>query len=165
MVTIRDAKPEDANAILEIYGPIVRDTPISFELDVPTEEEMKSRISAILNSHAWLVADTGNSLLGYAYASTFRPRKAYRFSAEVTVYVQETSHRSGIGQSLYTSLFSRLADRGFRTALAGICLPNDASIALHKNLGFQSVGTFRDVGYKFEKWHDVEWWQKPLNPS
>jgi len=163
MTIIRTAMPEDAEGILAIYKPVVRDTPISFELEIPDIAEMQTRIKNTLESHAYLVAEHTSKILGYAYGSSFRPREAYNHSSEVTVYVHPDNHKQGIGKILYSRLISELSDRGFHMALAGIALPNDASVALHKSCGFERVGIFREVGFKFNKWHDVEWWQKPLS--
>lgn len=158
-LTIRPALPGDADGILEIYAPIVRDTAISFELEPPSRDEIVRRISA---AHAWLVAEGAGRVLAYAYAGPFRPREAYRFSVEVTVYVRPDAHRRGIARALYDELFARLREKGFRQAIAAIALPNPASVALHERLGFRPVGVFRDVGFKFERWHDVGWWQRGL---
>lgn len=162
MTTIRTATTSDAEGILTIYSPIVEETAISFELEVPTLTEMRKRITANLETHAYFVAEQSGRIAGYAYGSAFRPRKAYSNSAEVTVYVHPENYGQGIGRALYDTLLPKLTERGFHTALAGIALPNEASIALHKACGFERVGTFREVGFKFEKWHDVEWWQRDL---
>ena len=159
---IRDAKLEDAEAILQIYAPIVEKTAISFETQVPDKNEIQTRIKAYSESHTFLVADDGNTIQGYCYGSSFRPRKAYGKTAEVTVYVAEDQQGKGIGHSLYAELFKQLIDRGFHTAIAGITLPNPASIALHRASGFKTVGTLREVGHKLDRWHDVQWWQKQL---
>ncbi|MEM8652046.1 MAG: arsinothricin resistance N-acetyltransferase ArsN1 family B [Pseudomonadota bacterium] len=159
---IRPGELSDAEGVREIYADIVENTAISFEIDVPDVDEMAQRIENVSKSHVFLVAEHASQILGYAYGSFFRPRKAYEKSAEVTVYVHKDMHGKGIGRRLYEALFEVLAEKGFHTALAGIALPNDASVALHKSLGFTTVGVFREVGFKFDKWHDVEWWQRPL---
>ncbi len=162
-VTLRSAKASDAGAILEIYAPIVQHTAISFETEIPDESVMAQRIETYQASHAYLVAEREQEIIGYAYGSFFRPRDAYKRSVEVTVYVRADAHGQGVATRLYEALFESLKEKGFRMALAGIALPNKASVALHRSLGFERVGTFREVGYKFEEWHDVEWWQRPLN--
>ena len=158
---IRDATPDDASACASIYEPYVRDTAISFEADAPTREQMAERIAVAQRTHAWLVLDDGD-VRGYAYGSVFKPRAAYRFSCEVSVYVELGRRRTGAGRSLYEALFARLAERGYRTAVAGMTLPNDASVGLHRALGFELVGTYRRIGWKHGQWHDVMWMQRSL---
>lgn len=160
---IRRALPSDAEHIIAIYLPIVEETNISFEIDTPSCEEISRRISTTLETHEWLVAFDKDSIAGYAYASQYRPRQAYRYSVETTVYVHERCRGQGVGKVLYEALFSSLGTLGFRSAYAGIALPNPASIALHKAVGFEPIGVFQDAGFKFEKWHDVSWWQRKVS--
>lgn len=160
--SIRLAAESDAEEILRIYEPIVRSTAISFELHPPTEPEMCQRIRNVLSSHVWVVCADGQRLAGYAYASRFRPREAYQWTAEVTVYVDADQRGRGIGRALYTSLLEILRLQGFSTAIAVIALPNEASIKLHERLGFRALGVFERVGYKLGRWHDVGWWQRKL---
>jgi L-amino acid N-acyltransferase YncA len=166
-VLIRDASPDDAATIAAIYRPIVERTTISFELDAPDEGEMGSRIVEITRRYPWLVAiDDGKRITGYAYASPHRKRAAYASSVDVSAYVDEAARQHGIGRALYTELFARLAQDGtFHRAFAGIALPNDASIAFHQRLGFEPVGIYREVGYKFGRWLDVSWWQRRIETS
>ncbi len=159
---IRSADPSDAAALLAIYRPYVEDTAVSFEIDVPTQSEFAQRIVKSLAHWGWLVAEHAGRPVGYAYASAFRERAAYRWSAETSAYVDAHFQRHGIGRSLYVTLLRQLADRGYRTALAGIALPNEGSIALHRKLGFEQIGVFKAVGHKFDQWHDVSWWQRSL---
>lgn len=159
---VRDATTDDAGACLAIYTPYVRDTAITFELAVPSEQEMAERITAALRTHAWLVLDDNGTLVGYAYGSTFKARPAYRFSCEVSVYLETGRRRTGAGRLLYEALLERLAARGYRTAAAGMALPNPASVGLHTALGFEPVGTFRNIGWKHGAWHDVAWMQRDL---
>ncbi|MBI4718277.1 MAG: N-acetyltransferase [Planctomycetes bacterium] len=163
--TIRLAEPADAVGILRIYAPIVETTATSFELDAPSLADMQQRITHCLSDRPWLVCAAGNGVLGYAYASAFRTRAAYRWSTEVSVYVREDQFRKGVGRALYTSLFECLRVQGYRTLVAGITLPNAASVALHERLGFEPVGVFRNVGFKFGAWRDVGWWQRALQPA
>ncbi len=155
LMQIRPATPSDAPAIADIYAPIVRDTAISFESDPPTEKEMADRIARTLESHPWLVAEEDGAILGYAYASQFRARAAYRWTCEVTAYVGSQSRRGGVGRALYERLVSILRRQNYHTALAIITLPNDASVGFHRSLGFEPAGTIREVGFKFAAWHDV----------
>ena len=159
---VRDATAADAASCAAIYAPYVRDTAISFETDAPTEAQMAERIATAQHEHAWLVADDDGVVIGYAYGSTFKARAAYRFSCEVSVYLDASRRRTGAGRALYEALFERLADRGYRTAVAGMTLPNAASVGLHTALGFEPVGTYRRIGWKYDRWHDVAWMQRPL---
>lgn len=160
--TVRLATENDAEQIVGIYAPIVRDAAISFEVDPPTVDEMRRRIAETLERVPWLVCERAGEILGYAYASTHRERAAYQWAVDVSVYVHEHTRRSGVGRALYSSLFKLLALQGFYNAYAGITLPNPASVDLHESLGFQPVGVYRSVGYKLGAWHDVGWWQLPL---
>ncbi len=154
----------DAEQILAIYRPIVSDTAISFELSVPTIEDMRGRIETTLQTHAWLVAQGPHGIDGYAYASKHRPRQAYQHSVEVSAYVREGCRGQRIATTLYQQLFDALQVREFHFAFAGIALPNESSVALHRSMGFSEIGVFREVGYKFGKWHDVQWWQRKIQP-
>jgi phosphinothricin acetyltransferase len=162
VTSVRPATPADAEACAAIYAPYVTDTAITFETEVPPAEEMARRIVAAGERHAWLVLEDGGRVVGYAYGVPFRTRAAYRWACEVSVYVERGRRRSGAGRALYQALLERLAERGFRMAVAGMTLPNDASVALHRELGFEPVGTFRRIGYKHGAWHDVAWVQRPL---
>jgi L-amino acid N-acyltransferase YncA len=162
-VEIRSATAADAAAILAIYAPIVRDTIISFETEVPSVAEIAQRIDTALKTHPYLVAETGGAVVGYAYAGEHRARSAYRWSVDVTVYVAAPARRSGVGRALYGRLLPMLAERQFHAAFAGIALPNPASVGLHEAMGFTPVGIYREVGCKFGRWHDVGWWQRLLS--
>ena len=159
---VRDATVEDAAACTEIYAPYVRDTVVSFELEPPTAALMAARIEAALARHAWLVLEDDGRVVGYAYGATFNARAAYDWSTSVSVYTEPGRRRSGAGRALYTALFDRLAAGGYRTALAGVALPNEASVGLHTAMGFEPVGTYRRVAWKLGRWHDVTWFQRPL---
>jgi L-amino acid N-acyltransferase YncA len=159
---VRLAKDSDADAIAEIYRPIVEATAISFETNAPDRDEIARRISDTLRSYPWLVCDVGGRIAGYAYATRHRPRGAYRWSVDTSVYVEDAYRRRGVGRGLYVSLFAILAAQGYVNAYAGIALPNPASVALHESLGFEKVGVYRRVGYKLGQWHDVGWWQRIL---
>ena len=152
---VRDGLPEDAEACALIYAPYVRDTAVSFETEVPSTDEMRRRIVAALDTHAWLVLVDDGRIAGYAYGSPFLSRNAYRWTCEVSVYVESGRRRTGAGRALYDALFVRLQERGFRMLVAGMTLPNDASAGLHRALGFEPVGTYRRIGWKHGAWHDV----------
>jgi L-amino acid N-acyltransferase YncA len=161
---IRDATPEDAPACAAIYAPYVRDTAITFESAPPSPAEMALRIAAAQLAHAWVVLDEGGGrIVGYAYGGPYKERAAYQWSCEVSVYVKLGRRRSGAGRALYEALFARLTERGYRMLVAGMTLPNDASVGLHRAMGFEHVGTYRRIGWKHDVWHDVAWTQRPLS--
>ncbi len=163
---VRDAIPvSDAAACLEIYAPFVRDTFVSFEELVPTLEDFTGRIRAATATHAWLVAERAGQVVGYAYASPHRSRAAYRWAVDVTVYVGPSHHRAGVGRRLYSELLERLRRQRFAVACAGVTLPNEASVGLHRAMGFEPVGVYRRIGWKMGAWRDVSWWQLELTPA
>jgi L-amino acid N-acyltransferase YncA len=162
MTMIRDAEPRDAAACAAIYAPYVRDTAITFESAPPSPAEVARRIAAAQRSHAWVVLDEGGRVVGYAYGGPYKQRAAYQWSCEVSVYVELGRHRGGAGRALYEALFARLAERGYRMLVAGMTLPNDASVGLHRAMGFEPIGTYRRIGWKRGAWHDVAWAQRPL---
>jgi phosphinothricin acetyltransferase len=160
---IRDASADhDAEACAAIYGPYVTDTAITFETDPPSPAEMATRIKTAQQNHAWLVLAHDGRVAGYAYGSRHKARPAYRWSCEVSVYLEPGRRRAGDGRALYTALFARLAERGFRIAVAGMTLPNEASVGLHRAMGFEPVGTYRRIGWKHGTWHDVAWAQRTI---
>ncbi len=161
-VTVRDAQAGDEAACAAIYAPYVRETAITFELEPPGPEEMAARIAASQAGHAWVVLEQDGAVAGYAYGATWQSRPAYRFSCEVSVYVEMGRRRSGAGRALYEALFERLRSRGFRNAVAGMTMPNEASEALHLAMGFRPVGSYTDIGYKLGRWHDVAYFQLQL---
>jgi L-amino acid N-acyltransferase YncA len=159
---VRDATAADAEACRAIYAPYVRDTIISFESEPPTEPEMAARIAAANATHAWLVLEQDGGVIAYAYGGPFAPRAAYQWACEVSVYVEIDRHRTGAGRARKQALLPPHAQRGFHMAVAGMSLPNDASLALHRALGFEPVGTWRRIGFKHGAWHDVAWTQRQL---
>jgi L-amino acid N-acyltransferase YncA len=158
-MVIRPATPDDADACAAIYAPYVTETAISFETEPPTSAEMAERIAAAI---AWFVLCDDGRVTGYAYAGRFHPRAAYRWACEVSVYLEPNRRGRGAGRALYDVLLGHVAERGYRSAIAGMTLPNPASEALHRALGFEPVGTYRSIGYKAGAWHDVHWTQKLL---
>jgi phosphinothricin acetyltransferase len=159
---VRLARPDDASEVQRLYAPVVSETAISFEVEVPTVGEMRARLIKTLKTYPWFVAEGDGHVIGYAYASQHRARQAYRWSVDVGVYVDPAAQRRGVASELYRALFETLHAQGFTAAFAGIVLPNEASIALHRQLGFEFVGTYRNVGYKAGAWRDVSWWQLEL---
>ncbi|QIR35980.1 N-acetyltransferase [Tolypothrix sp. PCC 7910] len=163
--TIRLANENDASQMLVIYAPIVRETAISFELEPPSETEFQQRIKNYQQQMPWLVCEINGEVVGYAYASPYRPRAAYQWSVESSVYVGEKYRRQGIAKALYTTLLKLLQLQGFYNVVAAIALPNQPSVALHEAFGFVPVGVFPRVGYKFGKWLDIGYWQLSLQPE
>jgi L-amino acid N-acyltransferase YncA len=164
-VQIRSADPaRDAAACAAIYAPFVTETAVSFEEQPPDAAEFATRIERISETHPFLVAVDGQRVIAFAYGSKHRDRGAYRWAADVAVYVAPTSRRTGVGRALYGALLPLLARQGFRVACAGITLPNAASVGLHEAVGFAPVGVYREIGYKLGAWHDVGWWQLQLAP-
>lgn len=165
-LNIRDADPaRDADACAAIYAPHVEGSPVSFEERAPDAGEMAARIERYGSSHAWLLAEREREVVGYAYATAFSERPAYRWSTSVSVYIDEGARGEGVGRALYEALFDRLRERGFRMACAGITLPNEASEGLHESLGFELVGVNREIGWKQGAWRDVGWYQLELAPA
>ena len=166
-MTIRTATPADADAITAIYAPIVQHTSISFELEVPTVEQMRARMAQTLQTLPWLVSeDAQGRVNGYVYASKHRERAAYQWSVDTTAYIREDARGQGVGKQLYGELKRTLAGLGYCQAFAGIALPNQASVALHESVGFEALGVYRQVDFKHGRWHDVGWWQCSLqSPS
>jgi L-amino acid N-acyltransferase YncA len=164
-VRIRHATPEDGAACAAIYTPYVTDTVITFEDEPPTGPQMAERIATANRSHAWVVAEDGGEIVGYAYGGTWKSRAAYRYACEVSVYLRVGRRRTGTGKALYDALFAVLAARGYVIVVAGMTLPNDASVGLHRAMGFEHVGTHRAVGWKHDAWHDVAWAQRRLGAA
>lgn len=164
-MTIRPADPQrDGAACAAIYAPSVESTPISFELVPPDATEFTRRIEKYAATHQFLVAEEDGGVVGYAYACRWADRAAYDWSVETSVYVAADHHGQGMGRALYAELFDRLRAQGFRIAVAGITLPNPASIGLHESMGFESSGSLRDIGWKEGAWRDVGYWQLYLQP-
>jgi L-amino acid N-acyltransferase YncA len=164
--SIRDADPErDGAACLAIYGPFITDTVVSFEEVVPSVEEFRDRIRSTTKTHPWLVLEIEGRVAGYAYASPHRARAAYRWAADVAIYVDPAYHRKGVGRRLYTELLERLGRQGIQVVCAGITIPNPASVGLHTAMGFEPVGVYKRIGWKAGAWHDVVWLQLELAPA
>ena len=164
-MTIRLAKAADAAAIAAIYVPYVENSAVSFETSPPDAMEMQSRIQAGGGLYPWLVAEEGGEVAGFAYASAFRSRPAYRYVVETSIYLGSGYAGRGLGARLYRKLIEALEAQGFAQAIGAITLPNAASVRLHEALGFDRAGTYRQVGYKLGEWHDVGLWQRALAPA
>jgi L-amino acid N-acyltransferase YncA len=165
LTLIRHAEPaRDAAACAAVYEPYVTESVISFEQTPPDAREFAERIERITRTHPWLVAELDGDTVGFAYGSPHRERAAYRWAADVSVYLAARAQRRGLGRALYENLFELLERQGIRTVCAGITLPNPASVGLHESLGFAPVGIYRNIGFKYGAWHDVGWWQRQLLP-
>ena len=164
-VTIRTARAEDAGDIQAIYAPFVQETSVSFETVPPSVETMAARISSNLARHGYFVAQSDAGILGFAYASPYRPRPAYDRTAEVSVYLAPQAQGRGLAQALYRALFAHLAARGFHTAVAIVTLPNPQSAQLHERCGFAHVGSLQDVGRKFGQWHGTAIYQRMIGQA
>ena len=163
-VTIRLATPADGPALAAIYRPYVEQTPISFELRAPTEDEMAGRVAKLLEYAPWVVAEVDGVIRGYAYAGRFRKRPAYAWTAESTVYLDSAARGQGLGRALMAAVIRVLRLQGYRSVIAGITLPNDASVGLHEALGFTRIGAFDKVGWKAGAWHGVDFFALELAP-
>lgn len=161
---IRQANPKDSSEIGPIYNHYIANSIITFEESAIATEEMAKRIEENFNLDLpWLVAeDKQGKVVGYAYASQWKGRCAYRFSVEVTVYLAPEASGQGLGSALYQELFAELKKRSYHSVIAGISLPNPASIALHEKMGMAKVAHFKQIGYKFNQWIDVGYWQGTL---
>jgi phosphinothricin acetyltransferase len=154
----------DAAACAAIYAPFVRDGAASFEETVLDADAFAARITRLSATYPWLVAEVDGRVVGFAYGAPHRERAAYRWAADVSVYIDPAHHRHGNGRALYEALFALLRTQRIQVACAGITLPNDASVRLHESLGFELVGVYRDIGWKAGAWRDVGWWQLRLLP-
>lgn len=161
---IRRCAPDDIEAICDIYNHYIRHTSITFEETPLSLEEMQARVESYTKQYPWFVCVDEGVVVGYAYASRWRERAAYRHTAETTVYIRNGHCGKGHGKALYAQLLSALFQSGCHVALGCIALPNDASIALHEQAGFRKVAQFSEVGYKFGQWLDVGYWQR-INPA
>jgi phosphinothricin acetyltransferase len=157
---IRDASPGDAAEIARIYNHYIANTIISFEENTVSADSINERISGVQAAGLpWLVAEQDGSVLGYCYAGRWHGRSAYRYSTEVAVYLNPDHAGKGLGSELYSSLLPAMKARKIHTAIAVIALPNDTSIKLHEKMGFKKAAHFQEVGFKFDRWIDVGYWQ------
>ncbi|HEU0315821.1 MAG TPA: GNAT family N-acetyltransferase [Solirubrobacteraceae bacterium] len=166
-MALRHADPaRDGADCAEIYAPAVNDGATSFEEPpAPDAAAMAARIAATSRTHPWLVIEDGGRVVAYAYAAPHHERAAYRWAATVSVFVDPDHRRRGAGRRLYLALFELMRAQGLRIAVAAITLPNEASIALHRSVGFEPVGTYRRIGWKAGAWRDVSWWELRLGPD
>jgi L-amino acid N-acyltransferase YncA len=156
---IRPCTAADAASICDIYNHYVADTVVTFEESPVDEAEMSRRIAQVTSSLPWLVCETAAGISGYAYASPWKSRAAYRHSVESSIYLAPHATGRGLGSALYSELIADLRRRGMHCVIGGAALPNPASVALHDKLGFTKVAEFRQVGFKFGRWIDVGYWE------
>ena len=162
---LRLACAADGDALAAIYAPMVATSAASFELIPPTGEDMATRVVETVTRYPWLILEEGGTVVGYAYAHGFHTRAAYDWSVETSIYVHRDRWRTGAGRTLYTALLACLREQGYWRAIAGITLPNPASVGLHERLGFRPIGVYHRIGWKFASWHDVGMWELDLRPD
>jgi len=160
---IRTVKLEDAYEISEICNYYILNSVVTFEETPVAVEKMREKIQSINSKLPWIVYEKDQQVLGYAYASEWKSRCAYKYSVESAVYLKQGEMKKGVGTILYTELIEQLINMDFHAVIGGIALPNEASIALHEKFGFEKVAHFKEVGYKFEKWIDVGYWELMIN--
>ena len=159
---VRDAVAADAEAVAAIYNHYILHTVVTFEEEPVSADEMARRMAAVQERYPWLVGETDGGIVGYAYASAWHARAAYRHSAESTVYLAPEATGRGYGTALYRELLDRLPTLGVRTVIGGVSLPNEASVAIHERFGFEQASHYREVGRKLGRWIDVGYWQLML---
>lgn len=159
------AKASDAEEILNIYGPYIKNTAITFEYDVPSIEEFQDRIQTITSKYPWIVCRVNGEIAGYAYANQFRTRAAFNWAVESSIYISPNYHGRGIATMLYNKLMNLLSYQGFHHIYAFISMPNESSVALHNKLGFERIGLYENSGFKHGKWYSLLALNKQLKPS
>ncbi|MHB1152204.1 MAG: GNAT family N-acetyltransferase [Eubacteriales bacterium] len=159
---IRFVREEDTADILSIYEPYIRDTTVTFECEVPSADEFRSRIQGISAVYPYIVCLIDGKTAGYAYANKQRDRAAYRWNAELSVYIGQSYQRIGIGKALYTCLIEILRLQHIQNVYGGVTSPNVSSEKLHECLGFEKLGTYHHTGCKFHTWHDVTWFERAI---
>lgn len=161
---MRPATSQDAQALADIYNHYIEHSTATFEEEPVIVSNMVERINKVNNANLpWLVITVDNKIIGYAYATPWKERSAYRYSVEVTVYLAPKAHGKGLGTELYQVLFAELKQKSVHSVIGGITLPNPASVALHEKLGMVQVAHFHQIGYKFEQWLDTGYWQLTLD--
>ncbi|NKB59369.1 MAG: GNAT family N-acetyltransferase [Alphaproteobacteria bacterium] len=159
---IRSVTPDDAATLCSLYNHYIEHSIVTFEEEPVSVEAFRDRIENITESCPWLVYEADDDIAGYVYASPWKARHAYRYAAESTVYMAPNQGGKGIGTALYERLIADLKAQSVHSVMAGIALPNDASVALHEKVGFEKVAHFKEVGWKFNRWIDVAYWELML---
>ncbi len=159
---LRQATPQDGDALCGIYRPYVMETAITFICKEPDADSFSEKIASLMPQYPFIVCEDNGKVLGYAYASALRPHDAYQWDAELSVYVDRDCHGRGIGRRLYAALLDLLTIQGYQTVYGVLSLPNEKSLKLHAAFGFKTLGVFPKSGYKLGQWHDIIWLQKAL---
>jgi L-amino acid N-acyltransferase YncA len=159
---VRVADPNDAPRIAEIYNYYITHTTVTFEEEPISAETIRERMAKVQEKYPWLVYEQEGKVIGYAYAGAWKSRTAYRYTVETSVYLENGLSRKGIGSALYAELLLRVKGLNLHGVIGGMALPNDECIALHKKFGFEQIAHFKEVGYKFNKWIDVAYWERIL---
>lgn len=160
---IRSVTLEDAFQIAEIYNYYILNSYATFEVEPVDASGFSKRIEVIMAEYPWLIFEEGGEILGYAYASKFNIRSAYKHTVEVSIYLKNGKTSKGLGTLLYEKLLAILEEQNYHTIIGGVSLPNEASVRLHEKFGFKQVAYYKEVGYKFEQWVDVGYWQKLMS--
>ncbi len=156
---IRNIESKDVEQICEIYNHYVENAVCTFEIEPVTVDEMTKRIENVTRAYPWIVAEEDGLIIGYAYAGKWKEREAYRFTVETSVYIRCGYEGQRLGSTIYTSLIRRLRSQGVHAVIGGVVLPNEQSERLHERLGFEKIGHFSEVGFKFDSWRDVGYWE------
>jgi len=159
---LRKVKISDAAAITKIYNFHVYNTIATFDLEPISIQEMETKITTITKNHPWFVYELNNVVVGYTYANYWKMRSAYNTTVESSIYIAEEAVGKGIGNTLYQHLLTELKNRNMNIVIGGISLPNNASVHIHEKFGFEKVAHFKKIGFKFNKWIDVTYWQLAL---
>ena len=159
---IRPCTSSDTAAICAIYNHYIEHTVITFEEILLTVAQMQERVDAYTQAYPWLVCEDAGEIVGYAYASKWKERSAYKHTAEVTVYLKHDATQKGYGSALYAELIAQLKVQGCHVLLGCLAIPNEPSAKLHERFGFKQIAHFSEVGRKFDRWIDVGYWQKVL---
>jgi phosphinothricin acetyltransferase len=159
---IRSVEPKDAREICDIYNFYINNTEITFEEHPVSVDEMEKRIRDVTAKYPWLVIEEGGKISGYAYSGKYRERSAYRYTAELTIYMKNGEEGKGLGAELMRRVIEETRSKGIHTLISAIAIPNERSVAIHEKFGFEKVGHLKDVGFKFDHWIDVGYWELVL---
>jgi L-amino acid N-acyltransferase YncA len=162
-IQIRKVNLSDARRIMEIYNHYIVSTVLTFETEALTEDQVRGRIQKYADNYPWYIAELDGKVIGYAYASEFVDRPAYKFTSEVTIFIDKNYTKGGCGKTLLGQLIEEMKISGFNALISIIAMPNPASVKLHKLFGFENVGRLKKVGYKIDRWIDVEYWELILH--
>lgn len=159
---LRNATVQDVPVMLDIYRPYILDTAITFEYEVPSLEEFTTRFHTVTARFPWLVWEEDGVVLGYAYASPFKTRAAYRWDADLSIYLRQDCRGKGIGKALYTELENRLRDLGYHVLYGVVTSANEASCRFHEAMGYRPIAAFERTGVKFGRWYGITWYEKRI---